>query len=65
MPDELAQLAHLALGRLFRIMSRPYQPGDDAEYGRVRGIILDASEGITPAYQPNYVRDRFAGALGD
>jgi hypothetical protein len=36
----------LALGRIFRIMSRPYQPGDDDEYTRCRSIIMNYSEGL-------------------
>ena len=31
----------LALGRLFRMMSRPYQEGDDAAYDACRAIIID------------------------
>lgn len=42
--DEATALACLAIGRLLRICSRPYQPGDDEEYSRIRAIILDASE---------------------
>jgi hypothetical protein len=34
---------NLAIGRILRIMSRPAQPGDMAEYERCRGLILDIS----------------------
>jgi hypothetical protein len=57
-------LVSLAIGRLFRIMSRPYQEGDDAEYQRCRGIILDHAEG-GEAWEPNWARDRLKGAQGD
>lgn len=64
----------LAIGRIFRIASRPEQPGDIAEYQRCRSIILDASEPQTAEFgfavvQPNtihdYARDRLKGAQGD
>ncbi len=54
----------LAIGRLFRLGSRPTQPGDIADYQRCRAVILDASE--TPEDRaPNYARDRLKGAQGD
>ena len=31
----------LAIGRIFRMMSRPVEPGDVAEYERCRSIILN------------------------
>lgn len=34
----------LALGRILRIASRPYQDGDIAEYERCRAIIMDGAE---------------------
>ena len=58
------QVIRLAIGRMFRIASRPFQLGDAAEYERCRGIILDLSE--TPKdTTPNYARDRLCGAQGD
>ena len=58
------QTVNLALGRIFRMGSRPTQPGDIGEYERCRGIILDL---CAPAadYAPNYARDRLKGAQGD
>lgn len=38
-------LAALALGRIFRMGSRPTQPGDVEEYERCRAIIMDAAAG--------------------
>lgn len=56
----------LALGRIFRLMSRPAQPGDVPQYEACRSLILDASEGIDITDRsPNYVRDRMRGAQGD
>ena len=64
------KLVELAIGRIFRLASRPERPGDAAEYERCRAIILDA---VDPAMvhaasidrRPNWVRDRLKGAAGD
>lgn len=55
----------LAIGRIFRLASRPTQPGDAAEYERCRAVILDVCEPVAPAYAPSWVRDRLKGATGD
>lgn len=61
---EQAATINLAIGRIFRLASRPFQPGDIAEYDRCRGLILD--QAATPANTaPNYIRDRLCGAQGD
>lgn len=57
--------AQLALGRILRLASRPEQLGDIAEYERCRAIIMDTFEAPTLDYQPNWARDRLAGAAGD
>jgi hypothetical protein len=54
----------LALGRLFAIMSRPYEPGDDDTYMACRAIVLDATEPV-PDYRPNWAKQRLGGAAGD
>ena len=54
---------NLAMGRLFRLMSRPYQPGDDETYTAVRSFILDHCE-PAPEHAPNWVRDRLCGSDG-
>ena len=54
----------LAIGRIFRLASRPHQPGDIAEYERCRALILDHSE-MPNDCAPNYARDRLKGAQGD
>ena len=63
--EETKTAARLALGRLFRVLSRPYREGDDDEYFRCRSIILDASEGRPiDHYAHNWARDRNKGAQG-
>jgi len=57
--------AQLALGRIFRILSRPFQDGDVEEYERCRAILLDAVEPHAAPYVPNWARDRMKGAQGD
>ena len=64
-PAEKKLLVDLAFGRIFRLGSRPTQPGDVAEYERCRAIILDNTEPTPLGWQPNYARDRRAGAAGD
>lgn len=64
-PDGPSTLAELALGRIFLLGSRPFQPGDIEEYERCRAIVLDAVGRDMPAdYKPNYARDRLRGAQG-
>lgn len=62
--DARAGLAQLAIGRLLRICSRPWQPGDDEEYALCRAIVLDSRERAS-GHAPNYARDRNRGAAGD
>ena len=38
-PDE-HQVVQLAIGRLFRLGSRPAQPGDAADFEKVRAVLL-------------------------
>lgn len=42
------KIAILALGRIFRLASRPYQEGDIEEYERCRAIIMDLSRPFDP-----------------
>jgi len=59
-------LVQLALGRIFRLASRPAQSGDVEEYHRCRALILGALESSdTPDHTPNWARDRLKGAQGD
>jgi hypothetical protein len=66
MPREV----QLALGRILKLASRPTQAGDVAQYEACRALILDAYEAThgglpQPDWQPDYARDRWAGAQGD
>lgn len=63
--DEGRTAVTLALGRLFRLMSRPAQPGDVAEYERCRAVVMDNTEPTAAPWEPNYARDRRRGAQGD
>lgn len=56
---------NLAIGRIFRMMSRPGQPGDVADYERCRALILSQLPDAATDYRPNYARDRLIGAQGD
>lgn len=53
-------IINLAIGRIFRMASRPEQPGDAAEFQRCRGLI-EMPEDRAPCYG----RDRLKGAAGD
>jgi len=63
----------LALGRLFRMLSRPAQPGDVEEYYRLRAILLDALDPDGDAHRAlreqdaerAWARARLRGAAGD
>ena len=57
-----------ALGRIFSMMSRPSQPGDEAEYARCRAAVMDVVEPLDPfahrttvSTAPDYIRDRRRG----
>ena len=58
-------LVTLAIGRLLRLGSRPFQPSDLEDYYRVRQIILDCAEDAVREDAPNWTRDRLKGAVGD
>ena len=51
------QIVALALGRIFRMGSRPTQPGDVEEYERCRALILEHAVAQPESWTPNYVRD--------
>lgn len=52
-----------AIGRIFRLASRPEQPGDAAEYERCRRVILDLVE-APKDMTICYARDYGKGAQG-
>ena len=61
---ELDVAKRLALGRIFRLSSRPTQEGDVAEYERCRRIVMaDSPEFID--VRPNWAQDRNKGSAGD
>lgn len=43
-PDEARVLMRLCIGRLFRLASRPEQPGDDEQYEHLRRVAMDCAE---------------------
>lgn len=55
------QLKHMAIGRLFRLASRPFQDGDIEEYERCRAIIMHEVDPCAP-WQANYAADRLKGS---
>lgn len=70
MNREEAQTAlRLSIGRLFRMASRPAEPGDAATFHDCRRTALDAAEALgmdtIGPYRPDWVRDRHAGAAGN
>lgn len=61
MPREV----QMALGRIFKLMSRPSEPGDVEQYYKARAVILTISEEPSVDWVPDYGRDRLRGAQGD
>ena len=62
--EENKQAVRLALGRIFLLLSRPTQPGDEAVYWACRDIILDCAPAQEEPWRPNWIRDRNKGAPG-
>lgn len=42
MPKEDRRAVDMAIGRLFRMASRPSRPGDAEEYARIRSVAMGA-----------------------
>lgn len=65
--QEDTKAVELALGRIFRLASRPEQPGDVADYERCRKVILDILDPSVTRWEPeiSWARDRNKGAQGD
>ncbi len=59
----------LALGRILRLLSRPFEPGDVAQYENARSAFYAAHDASgrpeTGDNRPNWARDRLRGAAGD
>lgn len=65
---EARQLINAAIGRLFLLGSRPYQPGDEKQFADCRQAVLEAAEVLDICggeYYPCWTRDRLLGAQGD
>jgi hypothetical protein len=63
---ERRAVVRMALGRIFRLGSRPTQPGDIEQYERCRAAIMEAID--PPPFvdtRPDWGRDRHKGAAGD
>lgn len=63
--QEKHRAVELAMGRIFRLGSRPSQPGDVEQYEEARAVIMSYAPDTLPDYRPNYARDRHKGASGD
>lgn len=63
-PEERDAIMRAAMGRIFRLGSRPTQPGDIEQYEAARRVIFDVLD--PPAYEPItcWARDRLKGADG-
>ena len=53
-------LLTMAIGRLFRLGSRPFQEGDEETFGMVRMAVMEAAAalGISEKHSLNYVAHR-------
>lgn len=62
------QIMSLALGRIFRLGSRPTQPGDIEQYEAARRVFWAAYDDdpfpVSPDHTPNHARQRGEGAQG-
>ena len=63
--EETRAAVNAALGRIFRLASRPEQPGDIAEYERCRAIVLDCLDPLPSPHVYVYARNTPKGAQGD
>jgi hypothetical protein len=61
--EERRALVSLAIGRIFRLASRPAQEGDVDAYEEARRVVLDLVE-VPSDVRPNIARDRGKGAAG-
>lgn len=58
---EAATIVKMAIGRLFLLGSRPFQPGDIEQYEDCRRVILANSPNSSNSWEPCYPRDRLKG----
>lgn len=63
-PEEAPRIMPLVIGRLFKLASRPEQPGDGEEYEKIRRVAMACGEALetAPPYQllPPGLVDRIA-----
>jgi hypothetical protein len=67
MTTQDSKTVELALGRIFRLASRPEQPGDVEDYERCRRLILDILDpngDVKADHAHDYARDYGKGAQG-
>ena len=65
-PDAMPTEVQLALGCIFRLLSRREQPGDAARYEAARAVVLSSAPAeMATDHMPNWIRDRNKGAAGD
>ena len=63
-PEEKRELARLAIGRLLRICSRPFQEGDVELYEEARSVLLHVSPQVDRAKAVFPLGDPRGGAQG-
>lgn len=61
----MSREVQLALGRIFRLGSRPFRSGDLEEYEKARAVVLAHTSSESEVYRPDWARDRSKGAPGD
>lgn len=64
MQSEEVTAVQMAIGRIIKMASRPFQEGDVQEFLRCRDIVMAFSPGFM-AYAPNWAAERLNGAQGD
>ncbi len=50
--EERDAVRQLALGRIFRLLSRPYEPGDERLYADARAALLATAEVLPSEPEP-------------
>ncbi len=64
-PKADRKAVEMAIGRIFRIMSRPYKKGDEEQYEEARNVVMSILGDRGEYFTVNYARDRNKGAAGD
>lgn len=45
-PDELDTLVKMSIGRIFKLMSRPFQEGDIEQFEKAKSVIMSCAEAL-------------------